>query len=139
METNPFQFVDFTKIMEQYKMPGVDFGAIVEARRKDIEALTEANRIAVEGMQALAQKEAEILQKTMQEVMSAMSGAAGKDPMTNAAKHSEVAQKAFEKALTNMRELAEMASRSQSEAYAVISKRAQQNIQELMSLSQPKK
>lgn len=140
METNPFQIVDFTKMMEQYKLPGVDFGALVERQRKDIEALTEANRIAAEGMQALAKLEAEILQKTMQEVMSAMSKAAtGGDPMANAAKQAELAQQAFGKALANMRELAEVASKSQSEAYAVISKRVQQSIQELTALMQPKK
>src|SRR5574342_1048851 len=111
MQTNPFQFVDLTKLMEQYKLPGVDFGALVEARRKDIEALTEANRIAAEGMQALAQKEAEIMQKTLQEVMGAMSKAsAGGDPMASASKQAELVQQAFGKALANMRELAEVAS-----------------------------
>ncbi len=140
METNPFQFVDITKLMEQYKLPGVDFGAMVERQRKDIEALTEANRIAAEGMQALAKKEAEILQKTMQEVMAAMSkAAAGGDPMANASKQAELAQQAFGKALSNMRELAEVANKSQSDAYAVISKRVQENIRELTALMQPKK
>jgi len=140
METNPFQFVDFTKMMEQYKLPGVDFGALVERQRKDIEALTEANRIAAEGMQALAKLEAEILQKTMQEVMAAMSKAAtGGDPMANASRQADLAQQAFGKALANMRELAEVASKSQSDAYAVISKRVQQSIQELTALMQPKK
>jgi len=140
METNPFKFVDFAKMMEQYKIPGVDFGAMVERQRKDIEALTEANRIAAEGMQALAKLEAEILQKTMQEVMTAMSkSAAGGDPMANASRQAELAQQAFGKALSNMRELAEVASKSQSEAYAVISKRVQESIQEMTALMQPKK
>ncbi|HSD59610.1 MAG TPA: TIGR01841 family phasin [Burkholderiales bacterium] len=139
METNPFQFVDFGKLMEQYKLPGVDFGALVERQRKDIEALTEANRIAAEGIQALAKKEAEILQKTMQEVMAAMSKAPTGDPMASASKQADLAQQAFGKALANMRELAEVASKSQSDAYAVISKRVQENIQELTALMQPKK
>jgi len=140
METNPFQFVDFGKLMEQYKLPGVDFGAMVERQRKDIEALTEANRIAAEGIQALAKKEAEILQKTMQEVMAAMSKAStGGDPMASASKQADLAQQAFGKALANMRELAEVASKSQSDAYAVITKRVQENIQELTALMQPKK
>ncbi len=140
METNPFQFVDFGKLMDQYKLPGVDFGALVERQRKDIEALTEANRIAAEGIQALAKKEAEILQKTMHDVMAAMSKAAtGGDPMANASKQAELAQQAFGKALANMRELAEVAARSQSDAYAVISKRVQENIQELTGLMQHKK
>ena len=52
---NPFgtPFVDVTKILEQFKLPGVDLNAILEARRKDVEALTQANQIAYENMQEI--------------------------------------------------------------------------------------
>src|SRR5258706_15769479 len=73
-------FVDVTKILEQFKLPGVDLHAVLEARRKDVEALTQANRIAYENMQALAKREAEILQQTMTEWQAAMAGMAGKSP-----------------------------------------------------------
>jgi hypothetical protein len=73
-------FVDITKILEQFKLPGMDINAILEARRKDVEALTQANQIAYESMQALAQREAEILQQTMAEWQGAMAGMAGKSP-----------------------------------------------------------
>ncbi len=51
----PIRSTDFTKLLEQYKLPGVDMTAVIEARRKDIDAITEANKIAYEGMQALVQ------------------------------------------------------------------------------------
>ena len=63
---------------------------------------------------------------------------AGK-PMENAAKQGEVVQHAMEKAFTYMRELAELAVKAQTEALAVINKRAQENMQELASLVQSKK
>ena len=59
---------------EQFKIPGVDLGAVVEARRKDIEALTQANQQAYQGMQALAQRQAEILKETMSEWQTSMQG-----------------------------------------------------------------
>jgi phasin family protein len=136
METPTSQLIDITKIFEQFKLPGVDVSALMEARRKDIEALTEVNKIAWQSSQTMAQKQVEILQKTMQELTQAMS--AGK-PMENAAKQGEVVQHAMEKAFTYMRELAELTVKAQTEALAVINKRTQENIQELTSLVQSKK
>jgi phasin family protein len=83
-----------------------------------------------------AQKQVEILQKTMEELAQAMG--AGK-PLENAAKQGELVQHAMEKAFTYMQELAEVARKAQTEALDVINKRAQQNIQELTSLVQSKK
>jgi hypothetical protein len=40
-------FVDFTKMLEQFKMPGVNMAALVEARRHDIVALSQANKVAL--------------------------------------------------------------------------------------------
>ena len=40
-QTQPFG--DVTAMMGQFKMPGIDMAAIVEARRKDIQALVDAN------------------------------------------------------------------------------------------------
>ena len=131
-------FVDITKLMEQFKLPGVDIPAIVEARRKDIEALTEANRIAFEGMQALAQKQAEILQKSMQDAQATMQGMAAGPSAASAGNPGELIQQAFQKALANMRELAEMAGKSQAQAIEVVSKRVQENIEETKKLLQPK-
>ena len=137
---NPFgtPFVDVTKILEQFKIPGVDLHAVLEARRKDVEALTQANQIAFENMQALAKREAEILQQTMAEWQGAMGGMAGKSPAEMASKGTELATQAFARALANMRELAEMATKSQSQAYEVLNRRFQENLEELRKLMQPK-
>ena len=140
MSNGPFgtPFVDVTKILEQFKLPGIDLQSIVEALRKDVEALTQANQIAYESMQALARREAEILQQTMGEWQGAMAGMAGKSPAEMAAKGTELATQAFGRALANMRELAEMASKSQAQTYEVLNKRFQENLEDLRKLMQPK-
>ena len=43
-QSNPF--ADLTKLVEQFKVPGVDPAAIIEAGRKDMEALVAANKAA---------------------------------------------------------------------------------------------
>jgi hypothetical protein len=57
-------FGDLTKMLEQFKLPGVDTEEIVEARRKDIDALVQANQAAYDGIQALAIKQGELLKVT---------------------------------------------------------------------------
>jgi phasin family protein len=138
MSHSGMPFVDVTKILEQFKLPGIDLQAVVEARRKDMEALAQANQIAYENIQALARREAEILQQTMSEWQGAMAGMAGKSPAEVAAKGTELAGQAFGRALSNMRELAEMATRSQAQTYEVLNRRFQENLDELRKLMQPK-
>jgi len=135
MSTSTNPFTDFTKLLEQYKLPGVDMASMIEARRKDIDAITEANKIAYEGMQALVQKQTEILSKSMQEIQAAAQKmTAGGDPAEAMAKQGEFVQQGLQTALNNMRELAEMAQKSQAEALAVITKRAEESIEEAKSM-----
>jgi len=133
---NPFP--DIAKLMEQFKVPGLDVSKIVEAQRKDIEALTQANQAAYAGVQELARRQTEILQETMAEWQAAMSQAAGGDS-ANMAKQAELAQQAFGKAFGNMRELAEMAAKSQTQAWEVIQKRFHENLANMRNLMQPPK
>ncbi|MDG4549564.1 MAG: phasin family protein [Candidatus Contendobacter sp.] len=146
---NPFANLDFskfdlskfdmTKLLGDVKIPGFDMDAIMTAQRKNIEALTAANRAAVEGMQAVAQRQAEILSQAMSEVSAiAQQLSAVGNPQEMTTKQTELARKAFEQALANMRELAEMVSKSNTEAFAIINKRVTESLQELKSLVTPK-
>lgn len=132
-DTNPFG--DMKKMLEQFKMPGIDMTAIVEARRKDIEAVVEANKAAYEAMQALARKQTEMLTEAMQGIQkTATSGAGFMDP----SKQTELVRKAYEKALADMKELAEMARQSQTDAMSHITARADEHMKEIKKLMQPK-
>jgi len=115
-------FFDFTKLMSQFRLPGVDFAALVDRERKNIQALAEVNRIAFESWQRLVRRQAEILQETMKKVV-ADSG------QVDAMKRTDLAKEGFEKALANMRELAEMGSKSQREAFEVVRKRIEENVE----------
>ena len=136
MATDSNPFGDVTRMLEQFKMPGIDMTAIVEARRKDVEALVEANKAAYESMQAMARKQAEMMTQAMQVMQEASKGAlSGKaDP----AAQTEVVRAAFEKTVADMKELAEMARRSQADAMASITSRATEHMEEIKKLMQPK-
>lgn len=125
-------FFDFTKILEQYKLPGVDFAALVERERKNIDALMQANKIAFEGWQALIRRQSEILQETMSQ---AIADARAHDV---AKKQVDIAKQGFEKALDNMRELAEMAAKSQKEAFEIVRKRFDENMEAIRNFGKRK-
>ena len=128
-------FVDFTKMFEQFKLPGIDMAALVEARRHDIAALSQANKVAYEGMQELARKQAEILRATLQEMQTSVTETAGgAKPVALTGHPAELVEQAIQKALSNMREMAEVAVKAQTEAFTIISKRAMENIEEMKSL-----
>lgn len=131
-------FMDISKIMEQFKLPGVDMSALVEARRKDIEALMQVNNIALESLQTMAQKQAEILKATMEELQATSQKMAAK-PMESASQEGHLVQQTLEKAFAYMRELADLTRNSQTEALAVINKRVEQNVEELKNLVQSKR
>ena len=113
---------DFSKLMSQFQLPGVDFTALVDRERRNIEALVKANRIAFEGWQRLVRRQAEMLEETMKKVVA---DAGQEDPK----KRADLAKQGFEKALANMRELAEITTQSQKEAFDVVRKRIEENVE----------
>jgi phasin family protein len=119
---------DFTKLMSQFRLPGVDFAALVDRERKNIEALAKANRIAFEGWQRLVRRQAEMLQETMKKVVAD----AGQEDAKK--KRADLAKEGFEKALANMRELAEITTQSQKEAFDVVRKRIEENVEGIRNL-----
>lgn len=131
---NPFD--DVKKMMEQFKMPGVDMSAIVSASQKDIQALMEANKATYESMQAIARKQTEMFAEAMQGMQQAAKGAAG--AVGDPTKQGEAVRKAFEKTLADMKELAEMARSSQTDVMALITKRANEHVEEIRQMMQLK-
>ncbi len=131
-KTPPMWDMDITKMMADFKVPGVDMDAVLQSQRRNIEALTAANQLAVEGMQAVSRRQMEILQQTMQEASSMMQDLmASGTPEEGVAKQAELVKTAFEKALTNMKEMSEMIAKSNYEAADVISKRISANLDEI--------
>jgi phasin family protein len=125
---------NLTKMLEQFKLPGVDTKEIMDARRKDIDALVQANKAIYEGMQALANKQGELLQTAMTDIQAAVKGAAGGIGVGDPGKQGELARKAYEKVLGDMKDLAEIARQSQTEAMAKITQRGTEHLDEVKKM-----
>src|SRR3546814_8128069 len=57
-----FAAFDLNKMLGDLKMPGFDPAAVAAAQQKNIDAITAANKRAIEGYQAIAKRQAEIFQ-----------------------------------------------------------------------------
>ncbi|WP_200343822.1 phasin family protein [Rhodovibrio sodomensis] len=135
---NPFLDQNFTemfdprKYMDQFQVPGLDNKGFMEAHRKNIEALTEANRVAFEGAQAMARRQTEIVREAMDEAAKAMTQVQGAGSNEErVAKQTEIAKNTFETALKHARELAEMSAKSQNEALELLNKRVAESFDEM--------
>lgn len=122
---------DFTKVADQFKFPGLDAQALVDYQKRNLEAVTSANKVALEGAQAVIRRQAEILRQSVEEASKAFAelNAAG-TPQDKIVKQAELAKEAYEAALANLRELSEMASKSNGEAADLISSRVSESFGE---------
>ncbi|VXB29367.1 Phasin [Burkholderia sp. 8Y] len=123
-------FSQFAAMFQQYQLPGFDVTAIMESRRKDVEALAATNRVAFGGMEALRDKQLEILRRTLgdlESIAKQIASSSGKPPF-NA---NEVVQRALHNALADMQDIARTTQQTQAEAYALVSKRMEEAMQEL--------
>src|SRR5260370_42061751 len=63
---------DMSKAFGEMKLPGIDVEAVAASQRKNLEALTQANQLAVEGAQSLARRQVEIARQAADEVTTAV-------------------------------------------------------------------
>jgi len=130
---------EITGMIEQLKLPGLTAAAVVEARRKDIEALAEANRIALAGAQDFMARQREMLQRAVQELRAViLDGTDAGAPRGTPIQLGDLVQKTLQETLGGMRDLAELARKSQSDAVGVVSERMQRNVEELRAMLLPR-
>lgn len=131
-----FRQNDFTKTFAEIKMPDMDTDALFAAQRKNMEALAEANRAAAAGYQDLFKKQLAIFEETVAEAQKHMKSMDVKADGQAAGQQAELAQAAFEKAIGNMKELADTAQKANTEAYEIVSKRVRDSIDELNTMAE---
>jgi phasin family protein len=129
---HPFMDVDVGKVFAGFTFPGFDAESIMASQRKNIEALTQANQLAVEGVQAVTRRQVELAREAFDGASAAMRELVqpGK-PEERLAKNAALAKQAFTKGVANAREIAELVTKANSEAFDIISKRVTESLDEL--------
>lgn len=122
----------FSKFIRTLKLPGVDVNEILESQKKNIEAFTKLMQTATEGAGAVARRQAEILRAALEQSAAMFRDlTVPGDAKETIAKQAELIKKAFETAVANARELAEMVEKSNKEAFEVIRRRTSESLDEI--------
>jgi phasin family protein len=128
---------DMARVFKDMRFPSMipDSGALMAAHRRNMEALSAANRMALEGAQAVARRHMEIMQSTMSELSEHVREIASTDtPQLKAAKQAELIKKSYERAVTNIRELSDLIQRSNGEALTLLNERFTEAMEEVKQL-----
>lgn len=128
---------DFRRIFAEMKFPMMpDMEAFTTAARRNMEALTAANRVALEGAQAVARRHMEIMQQTMTEMSEAVRALAGTEaPQEKAARQAELIKRTYEHAVANLKELRDLIQRSNEEALALLNRRFTEAMDEVKAMA----
>jgi phasin family protein len=133
---NPFGEFDPKKFMADLKIPSMpDVEAVLSTHKRNLEALTEANRVAVEGAQVVARRHMEIMQSTMAELKDTLKELTSTtNPAGRAAKHAELLRQAFETSVANSREMSDLIQKSNTEALGKLNARFSEAMIEMKTL-----
>ncbi len=136
-ETNKALFADVTRMFSDMRFPSMlpDAGVLMAAHRRNMDVLSQANRLALEGAQAVARRHMEIMQQTMTELTEHVRELASSDtPQHKAARQAELVKQSYERAVANIRELSDLIQRSNGEAVTLLNDRFREAMDEIKAL-----
>ena len=132
----PFFDFDVTKIFADFRLRPFDVEAVWAAQRRNIEALSQANQLAVEGVHALAKRQIEMTQQTLEDFSTLVREMAQPSSTEERiAKHTEFTKKMIDKGLTHGREVAALAAKAGTEATEVLQKRTTEGLDEMKAFA----
>jgi len=139
MVNGKFFETEVGKLFAGFPFASLDVEAVMASQRKNLEALTQANQLAVQGFQELAKRQVEIARSAMDEASALVrawteTGTAEERLQKQAA----YAKQALDKSVESTRELVELAGKTQSEAFEVLNKRFTESLEEWGTLAKKK-
>jgi phasin family protein len=128
---------DFSKLFSGLKLPPVpDSEALLLAHRRNVEALSTANRIALEGAQAVAKRHMEIMQQTMSELTEQIRAlSTAESPAAKASRQAELLKQSYERAAANTKELTDLIQRANADAVGALNHRFTEAMDEVKQLA----
>jgi phasin family protein len=109
---------------------------VVAAQQRNLDAWASASQIVVDGVKAIAQRQSEMMQSSVEQWVATGQGAMnGKPADFKPADQIATVKSGYEQVVTNAREIAEIAIKAQSEAVDVLTKCMMANIDDLKSLA----
>jgi phasin family protein len=113
-----------------------DMAALLAAQRRNMEAITAANRVVLEAAQSVARRNLEVWQRTIDGMAHRLQAVGHPEcPRDRAMRHIETVINVYEDASSNMRDIGAIIQDANSEAMAVLSRRFTEAADEVKSLA----
>ena len=123
-----------------FSLPSFDFGAIFDMQRKNVEAFTAASQTFTQGLQTVAKRQSEIARQQMEQFQSLLTTAAPTAKVEdNLVKQADLVKAAYEKNVSNARELQDILPKVTTEASDILSRRVVASLDEIKSVAQKPK
>ncbi len=132
----PWLDPDINRMMASLNMPQFDVEAATTAHRKNVDAMSAACMVALDCIQESARRQASLLAEAVDQVFTAARTLSADGQMNGtSAGHLDAQRELFERGLANMRELAELIAKSNSQAFDIVSRRASDCLDEMKDLA----
>ena len=123
-----------------FSIPNFDFGTVFDIQRKNIEAFTAASQTFTQGLQTVAKRQSEIARQQMEQFQSLLTTAAPTAKVEdNLVKQADLVKAAYEKNVSNARELQDILTKVTTEASDILSRRVVASLDEIKSVAQKPK
>lgn len=137
---NPFADFDFSKIAGDFKFPMVNVETVVETGRKNFAAVTTASTAAVESLKTVATRQGDMFRAAMEDFSKHNSDVlAAATVEEKIAKQIDFAKKSYDVVVANTKELADLYTKGQAEAFETLSARVAELTEEVKAAVAAKK
>jgi phasin family protein len=128
-----------TELFPRMKIPLMpSMKALFSAHRRNIDALTAANKVAMEGARAAAWKNLDIMRQAMADLSEGIYVTMTPElPRRKTVKQAEVIKQAYQNATINMKVLGDTIQHSSTEAVKLLNTRFTEALEEVQSLVHP--
>ena len=127
---------DMTKVFADFRFNPLDVEAVWAAQRRNIEALSQANQLAIEGVHAVARRQIEMTRETLDDfsalVRDLVQPGSTEERLT---KNTEYAKQMLEKGVSHGREIATIAAKAGTDAANILHRRATEGLDELRAFT----
>ncbi len=132
-----FDAEKLTELFSTAKLPGVDADAVLAAQQKNVDALIEANQVVIAGYQDLYKRQVALFEAAVAETKDQLAQVQGQ-PLTadQATQNVDALKAAFEKAATDVKELAELAQKANTGAFEIVKARAEEAVAEFKTAAE---
>jgi phasin family protein len=114
-----------TKYFSAFRPPALpEMTALMEMQKRNLSALAAANKLVFEGAQAIAQRQVELMRRQVSDVTEAVKTLnASADAKERTAKQADLIKIAYEKSVSDLKEVEDLMRKSSAEALDLVHRR----------------